>query len=281
MSLSLYLARASQQLALVSPSARMDIEVLAMHVCGLDRAELVTHGNEDLSPEQIRQLDILLSRRASGEPIAYLTGKREFWSLELRVTPDTLIPRPETELLVSLALSWIPPHAGWHIADLGTGSGAVALALARERPGCMLVATDVSPAALAVARDNACSCGLGHVTFREGHWLAALAGERFGLIVSNPPYIPDDDPHIDSGDVRYEPRMALSGGCDGLAAIREIAGSAQEHLEPGGWLLLEHGYNQARPVREILVRNGYQDCASFIDLAGHLRVSAGRRRQSG
>ncbi len=249
-----------------------------MHVCGLDRAGLITHGDKELGVELARQLDILIGRRTAGEPIAYLTGRREFWSLDLKVTPDTLIPRPETELLVSVALSQIPVDAQWAIADLGTGSGAITLALARERPGCRLLGTDISPAAIAVARENAGRHGLGRVSFREGPWLATLADERFGLIVSNPPYVRDDDPHLDTGDVRFEPRVALLGGHDGLVAIREIADGARQYLEPGAWLMLEHGYDQAHSVREILIRNGYRDCTSFKDLSGHFRVSAGRYR---
>ncbi len=279
MSLSQYLTHAATELAPLSPSARADVEALAMHVCGLDRAGLVTRGPDTLNPEQLRQLDALVRRRATGEPIAYLTGRREFWSLDLKVTPQTLIPRPETELLVELALARIPAQCAWDIADLGTGSGAVALALARERPACRLVATDVSPAALTVARDNARSHGIGHVTFREGHWLAALAGERFDLLVSNPPYIRDSDPHLDAGDVRFEPGIALRAGPDGLAAVREIAAGAQDHLKPGAWLLLEHGYDQAQAVREILDQDGYRDCASYRDFAGHARIVAGRRAE--
>lgn len=281
MSLSEYLTHAGTELAPLSPSARADVEALAMHVCGLDRAGLVTHGPDTLNPEQLRQLDALVRRRATGEPIAYLTGRREFWSLDLKVTAQTLIPRPETELLVELALARIPAQTPWDVADLGTGSGAVALALARERPACRLIATDVSPAALTVARDNARSHGIVHVTFREGHWLAALAGERFDLLVSNPPYIRDGDPHLDAGDVRFEPGIALRAGTDGLAAIREIATGAQDHLKPGGWLLLEHGYDQAQAVREIFVLAGYHDCASYLDFAGHARIIAGGRAEDG
>ncbi|MHB8345857.1 MAG: peptide chain release factor N(5)-glutamine methyltransferase [Acidiferrobacterales bacterium] len=277
MSLGQYLSHASAELAAQSLSARTDVEALTMHVCGLDRAGLVARSRDALDAEQIRYLDALVRRRASGEPIAYLTGRREFWSLDLKVTSQTLIPRPETELLVELALARIPHEAAWNIADLGTGSGAVALALAHERPRCRLVATDVSPAAISVARDNACNLGFTQVSFREGHWLAALAGERFELLVSNPPYIRDGDPHLDAGDVRFEPGIALRAGSDGLTAIREIAAGAQEYLEPGAWLLLEHGYDQGHVVREILVQDGYLDCTSFKDLAGHTRVSAGRR----
>ncbi len=279
--LSQYLIRASTKLAQLSPSAHADVEALAMHVCGLDRAGLITRGLYALTPEQVQRLDTLLRRRASGEPIAYLTGQREFWSLDLKVTPQTLIPRPETELLVELALARIPDQAAWNIADLGTGSGAVALALACERPRCRLVATDVSNTALAVARENARRHGLDRVIFREGSWFTALSGERFELLVCNPPYVREDDPHLDAGDVRFEPDLALRAGPDGLDAIRKVAAGAQKHLEPGAWLLLEHGYDQAQAVREILIRDGYRDCTSYRDLAGHVRVSAGQRARGG
>ena len=248
-----------------------------MHVTRLDRAGLVAHGNDELDAGQVLQLDALVRRRAAGEPVAYLTGHREFWSMDLQVTPDTLIPRPETELLVELALARIPPAADWSIADLGTGTGAVALAIARERPGCRVVATDVSAAALAVARENARILGVRQVAFREGNWLEALEAGQFSLIVSNPPYVRDGDPHLDCTDLRFEPHLALHAGRDGLDAIREIAGGAQECLRPGGWLLLEHGYDQSEAVSEILAGSGYSDCLSGRDLAGHFRVSGGRR----
>jgi len=269
--------QATSRLAPHSPSARADVEVLMMHVCGLGRAGLIIHASETLSPKQTQQLRDLLSRRKSGEPIAYLTGKREFWSLDLRVSPDTLIPRPETEILVEQALALIPRDAAWNLADLGTGSGAIALAIASERERCRVVATDASVLALAVASENARNLGLGHVVFREGWWFAALAGEQFEMIVSNPPYVCDNDPHLGSGDVRYEPTLALRAGSDGLDAIRAIAEGALAHLRPGYWLLLEHGYDQGPAVREILLRHGYTDCGSHVDLAGHARVSGGRK----
>ena len=268
--------QATQQLAAVSPSPRLDAEVLLMHVTGLTRTALITHAQEPLLPEHDERLHMLLTRRARGEPIAYLTGRREFWSLDLCVTPDVLIPRPETELLVEQALAHIPEDAEWTVADLGTGSGAIALAIATERPHCRLIATDSSAAALAVARANATRLGIAKVEFRHGEWLKPLAGMRFDVIVSNPPYVRANDPHLTQGDVRFEPESALVAGTDGLDAIRRIAVDALSCLHPGGWLLLEHGYDQAKAVRALLEIHGYDAVASCRDTAGHERVTAGR-----
>jgi release factor glutamine methyltransferase len=260
-----------------SPAPRLDAEVLLMHVCGLDRAALVMQADTALTGTQAQRLDSLLQRRRRGEPMAYLTGTREFWSMDLTVTPATLIPRPETELLVEKALEKIPPHATWRIADLGTGSGAIALAIARERPRCHVVATDDSAAALDVARHNAGKFGLANVEFREGHWFAPLTGETFDLIASNPPYVRADDPHLKQGDLRFEPVSALVAGTDGLDAIRLLARQAREHLKPGGWVLFEHGWDQAVAIGEILRRHGYREMVYHQDLAGHARVAACRR----
>ena len=268
--------QATQQLAAVSPSPRLDAEVLLMHVTGLTRTALITHAQEPLLPEHDERLHMLLTRRARGEPIAYLTGRREFWSLDLCVTPDVLIPRPETELLVEQTLAHIPEDAEWTVADLGTGSGAIALAIATERPHCRLIATDSSAAALAVARANATRLGIAKVEFWHGEWLKPLAGMRFDVIVSNPPYVRANDPHLTQGDVRFEPESALIAGADGLDAIRRIAVDALSCLRPGGWLLLEHGYDQAKAVRALLEIHGYDAVASCRDTAGHERVTAGR-----
>jgi len=268
--------QATQQLAAVSPSPRLDAEVLLMHVTGLTRTALITRAQEPLLPEHDERLHMLLTRRARGEPIAYLTGRREFWSLDLCVTPDVLIPRPETELLVEQALAHIPEDAEWTVADLGAGSGAIALAIATERPHCRLIATDSSAAALAVARANATRLGIAKVEFWHGEWLKPLAGMRFDVIVSNPPYVRANDPHLTQGDVRFEPESALVAGADGLDAIRRIAVDALSCLRPGGWLLLEHGYDQAKAVRALLEIHGYDAVASCRDTAGHERVTAGR-----
>lgn len=270
------LLRATAALAAVSSSPRLDAETLLMHVCGLDRAGLVVHGERRLDAEEGRRWDALLARRERGEPIAYLTGWREFWSLNLRVTPDVLIPRPETELLVEKALARIPPDTEWTIADLGTGSGAIALAIAHERPRCRIIATDISEAALGRARENAARLGIANVEFRSGDWFAPLAGMRLDMIASNPPYIAANDPHLNQGDVRFEPRAALAAGPDGLDAIRRIAAAPAGHLAPGGRLLLEHGHDQGRAVGEILRNAGLRDIVCHHDLGGHGRATEGR-----
>jgi release factor glutamine methyltransferase len=277
MTLEQFIRHATHQLAAVSPSPRLDAEVLLMHVTGLARTALITRAQEPLSPVYEERLRGLLAHRACGEPVAYLTGRREFWSMELHITPDVLIPRPETELLVEQALHCIPVNVNWTIADLGTGSGAVALAIAKERPRCRVLATDASSAALAVARANALQLAVSSVEFRSGEWLAALKGEVFDMIVSNPPYVAENDPHLAAGDVRFEPRAALVSGADGLDAIRHIAAGARHSLKPGGWLLLEHGADQDAAVTGILVLNHYQNISTRRDLSGHARLTFGRR----
>lgn len=271
------LAEAASLLAGSSPTARLDAEALLAHAAGMNRTDLVTGADRPLDPGSVARFRDLVERRARGEPVAYLTGRREFWSLALEVTPATLIPRPETELLVEQALRRIAPDADALIADLGTGSGAVALAIARERPRARIVATDRSPAALAVARRNAARLGIANVEFREGEWFAPLVELRFDLVVGNPPYVALGDPHLAHGDLRFEPVEALVAGPDGLEAIRRIARDARAHLEPGAWLLLEHGYDQAAGVREILRAGGYREIASHRDLAGIERVTEGRQ----
>jgi len=272
-----FLRLAAQKLEAISPSPRLDAEVLAMHVCGLDRSALITRAHAELEAAQQKELDYLLARRQRGEPIAYLTGTREFWSMALNVSPATLIPRPETELLVEKALVLIPPEAAWIIADLGTGTGAVALAVAKERPRCRVIATDFLPAALNVARSNVKKFGLTNVELRQGDWFIPLAGEKLDMLVSNPPYVCANDPHLQQGDVRFEPMSALASGADGLDAIRQIAAQAQQYLKPGGWLLLEHGFDQADAVAGLLRQQGYRDIVSYRDLSGNYRVTECRR----
>ncbi len=272
-----FLRQAGQQLT-GSPSARLDAECLLMEVCALSRSELITRGEQPLTQTQTRQLQKLLQRRRQGEPIAHLTGRREFWSLALAVSKATLIPRPETELLVERALARIPPAARWTIADLGTGSGAVALAIASERPHCRVIATDNSGQALAVAEHNARRLGLNRVAFRVGDWLSALGEDLVDVIVSNPPYVHEDDPCLQQGDVRFEPVSALAAGRDGLSAIRAILAEARAHLPPNGRLLLEHGYDQAPAVAGLMRQAGYGDIGCYPDLAGHDRVSECRAK---
>ena len=256
-------------------SAR-EVELLLGHALRRDRAWLYAHADDALAIDDAVRFHGLLMRRATGEPLAYVVGRREFWSLDLAVTPDVLIPRHETELLVELALPRIPQGAQVDIADLGTGSGAIALAIARECPLARVLATDASGAALAVARDNAERLGIRNVEFAQGDWCAALAGRRVDLIVSNPPYIAETDAHLRQGDLRFEPRAALASGVDGLDAIRSIVHAAPEHLQPCGWLLFEHGYDQGRAVRSLLEACGLVEVFTASDLEQRERVSGGR-----
>jgi release factor glutamine methyltransferase len=252
----------------------LDAQLLLAHVLGVPRAHL--HAHPEAVPEAALagEYHRLLVRRGAGEPLAYLTGRREFWSLELTVTPAVLIPRPETELLVERALALRPATSGC-VADLGTGSGAVALALASERPRWRIVASDASADALAVARANAAALGL-TLELRLGHWYEPLAGERFDLIVSNPPYVACDDPALASPALAHEPRVALTPGADALACLEEIVRGAPRHLTSGGCVLLEHGPAQAQSVRSALVLAGFGHVRSERDLAGHERVTEGR-----
>lgn len=255
----------------------IDAQWLLSHALGQSRAWLYAHGDAGVDAVRAERFQALVARRAAGEPVAYLTGRRGFWGLDLRVTPATLIPRPETELLVELAQARLPIDRTVRVADLGTGSGAIALALACERPHAQVVATDACDAALAVARGNADALGIGNVEFRSGDWLAALAGERFDLIASNPPYIARADPHLGQGDLRHEPIAALVSGVDGLDAIRVIVRAAPSHLVVGGWLLLEHGMVQGPAVRRLLEEAGIVDVATERDLEGRDRVTLGRQ----
>ena len=261
---------------LSGPDARHEAEHLLLHVLGRDRAWLFAHGDDPLAGPEALAFDALLARREAGEPLAYLLGRRGFWTLDLQVSPATLIPRPETERLVELALERLPADRRARVADLGTGSGAIALAIASERPLAGVIATDVSEAALEVARANARDNGIANVAFRSGSWLVPLADEGFDLIASNPPYIADGDPHLGQGDLRFEPPTALSSGTDGLDAIREIVAKAPSHLHPGGWLLLEHGWDQGEAIRGLLQAAGFVDVATEVDLEQRDRVTLGR-----
>jgi release factor glutamine methyltransferase len=258
----------------------VDADALFAHVLGRAPGWLFAHGDALLDPDDHARIVALVERRARGEPVAYLTGRRGFWTLDLEVSPATLIPRPETELLVEQALARLPVQAQ-AVADLGTGTGAVALAIARERPRARVVATDASPAALAVARRNAAAAGIGNVEFHAGDWFAALPGRRFHLVASNPPYIAEGDPHLGQGDLRHEPRAALASGVDGLDDLRRIVADATLHLEPGGWLLLEHGHDQGGAVRALLSRAGLTAIETVVDLEARDRVSLGRLGSAG
>jgi len=253
-----------------------EVELLLGHALGKARAWLYAHADDALDGDSALRFHALLVRRAAGEPIAYIVGRREFWSLDLSVNPDVLIPRPETELLVELALPRIPQNVQMNIADLGTGSGAIALAIARERPRARVLATDASTTALALARENAARLDIGNVEFAQGDWCAALGGRRFDLLVSNPPYIAQADPHLQRGDLRFEPRAALASGADGLDAIHSIIAAAPAHLQPHGWLLFEHGHDQGAAARELLALGGFVEVFSALDLEQRERVSGAR-----
>lgn len=252
-----------------------DAERLLAHATGRSRGGLYAHGDAPLADEERAAFEAAVAQRLAGVPVAYLVGRQGFWTLDLRVTPDTLVPRPETERLVELALERIPPAAPVDVVDLGTGSGAIALALARERPDARVLATDASDAALAVATGNAREHGLGNVRFALGDWWSATGDARFDVAVSNPPYIADGDPHLARGDLPSEPRSALASGPDGLDAIRAIAAGAPRHLRPGGWLLFEHGLDQGPAVRTVLAAAGFRDVATATDLEGRDRVTSG------
>lgn len=256
-----------------SATPRLDAELLLAGALGASRTQLRTWPDRPVGAAPLAEFNTLVARRAAGEPVAYLLGHQEFWSLPLRVTPATLVPRPETELLVDLALTRLPRETAVTIADLGTGSGAIALALAVERPQCRVVATDSSPAALAVATENATRLGIGNIRFIAGVWFEPLAGQRFAVIVSNPPYVAPDDPHLGDDGLRFEPPTALIAADHGLADLRAIIASALRHLEPGGALLLEHGYDQGHAVRSMLADNGYRGIETVKDGAGIERVT--------
>lgn len=260
------------------PAAALEADLLLAHVLGVNRAWLFANRAQDVPPPDQQVFMELIARRSAGEPIAYLVGVREFWSLPLRVTPDVLIPRPETELLVETALRFIPPGAAWRVADLGTGSGAVALAIACERPACEVHATELSAAALAVAARNVASIAPGSVQLHHGSWLEPLQG-LFRVIVANPPYVAAGDAHLAEGDCRFEPGLALSPGPDGLAAIRRIARDALPCLEPGGLLAFEHGYDQGESARQLLRALGYRHIETGQDLEGRDRVTSGRKAE--
>lgn len=258
-----------------SPTPRLDAELLLAHALGKPRSYLHTWPERELDGPQLECYQAALARRQTGEPVAYILGQQGFWSLELEVAEHTLIPRPDTELLVETALALLPatPAA---ILDLGTGSGAIALALASERSAWQVVGVDRIAEAVALAERNRSRLALINASFGPSHWFSALTGQRFQLIVSNPPYIAADDQHLAQGDVRFEPSSALVAGADGLDDIRLIIQQAADYLEVGGWLLLEHGFDQAAAVRGLLQLRGFRAVESRRDLGGHERISLGR-----
>jgi release factor glutamine methyltransferase len=267
---------AGELLAAFNDTPALEASVLLAHVLGMTRTQLRTRPEQTLRADQYQAFFDLIARRKTGEPVAYLTGHREFWSLDLIVNEHTLIPRPETELLVELALARIPVEGEFHVLDLGTGSGAIALAIASERPHCLITASDLSPQALAVARTNAERLNIANVTFREGSWLTPFSTERFDIIVANPPYVAEHDPHLDEGDLPAEPRSALVAGLTGLEMISAIIDGASRHMREEAWLLMEHGYNQADMVTTRLHDAAYRQVETWRDTAGIERVSGGQ-----
>ncbi len=261
------------RLEAVSDAPEREAEWLLEQVSGLSRSEQLLHINNNLPDSQRAQLDSLTTRRLQGEPLAYVLGEQHFWTLRLKVTPAVLIPRPETELVVERALQHLSKHPAARVLDLGTGSGAIALAVARDRPEAQVMAVDQSMAALAVAQENAAIHHLGNVTFLHSDWFSAIPRQRFDLIVSNPPYIADGDPHLEPAVLAHEPTAALISGHDGLDAIRQIVTQAGGFLASDGWLVLEHGWQQATAVRQLLESAGFSSVASHADLAGHARVT--------
>ncbi len=277
MSIQYYLQQASQELLSIADEPHLEAQLLLAHSLRVSRNYLYAWPEQTVRTEEAIQFTQLIARRLQGEPIAYLTGQREFWSLDLQVDRNTLIPRAETELLVEkiLSMTSASPATTLAIADLGTGSGAIALALAHERPHWQLYATDINPAALHMAQQNAERHALTNITFSQGDWCAALPRHDFDMIVSNPPYITEMEWECYSSGLAFEPRQALLAGSEGLDALRAISAAAKSYLKPQGYLLMEHGYLQGSCVREMLENRGYSDVYSIKDLSGHDRVTLG------
>jgi release factor glutamine methyltransferase len=258
---------------------RLEAEILLSSLLDKPRSYLMAWPDKKLTGEQMESFHVMIERRTTHEPIAYITGCREFWSLDLEVTPDTLIPRPETEILVEMALEHIPKQQPMNIADLGTGSGAIAAAIGCERPLCQIVATDFSQETLKVAQRNFSRLGLGNIKTSMGEWCHALPPEQlFDIIVSNPPYVAEGDGHLAHDGLPWEPQRALRSGDDGLNDISQIISDTPDHIASGGWLFLEHGFDQGERVRSLLKKAGFSSIYTSLDLSGHDRVSAGRKQ---
>jgi release factor glutamine methyltransferase len=269
------LEQASQQLDALDTDPRLEAELLLGHLLNKNRAYLYAHSEEAISAEQLKSFNQLIAQRASGIPIAYLTGYRDFWSLTLKVNRHTLIPRHDTERLVELALELMGRQSNISILDMGTGSGAIALALAKERPDWQISACDASEEALKIAMENAADLGLKNIKFYHSDWFSALPEKKYHVIISNPPYINEQDPHLNQGDVRFEPRSALVSSQEGLADLQYIIQHGYDYLLPKGLLLLEHGYDQKSDLETILNRLGYKNVQCWQDIQGHDRVSGG------
>lgn len=278
--MTIRIEKAQQQAALLfeqhgSLSPEIDAAVLLCHVLDKPKSYLYTWPEKTLSDNEMADFQALIERRINGEPVAYIIGYRDFWSLRLRVEPCTLIPRPDTECLVECALARLPQGSG-SLLDLGTGTGAIALALAKERPNMAVIGVDFRPETVALARRNQRENGISNANFIDSNWFDALSPQAFTMIVSNPPYIDADDPHLQAGDVRFEPKTALVAAGHGLADIRHICQRSPSYLADNGWLLIEHGYQQADDVRQIFADNGFHDIETLTDYAGNDRVSLGR-----
>ncbi len=269
------LKHARQQLNM-SDSTRLDVEVLLCSVLKCERTHLYTYPEQALSNKEIDSLNTLVSLRSEGQPVAHLTNQKEFWSLSLHVSRDTLIPRPETELLVEAALKLVPTDSEKNILDLGTGSGAIAIAIASERPLLNITATDTSDKALKIAKLNADLHAIKNISFKKANWFNLENSEPYDLIVSNPPYISNDDPHLKQGDVRFEPLSALASGKDGLDDLRIIIHQSRNNLNKQGWLLVEHGYNQGQQVKQLFIENNFTSTSTIKDYSGNDRVSIGQ-----
>jgi release factor glutamine methyltransferase len=267
------LQTAARSLQSHSSSPRLDAEVLLAKILGLPRSGLIARGNESVALECQQRYSRLIVERLRGAPVAYLTGTKEFWSLPIAVSPAVLVPRPETELLVELALQSLPQDQAAQVLDLGTGSGAIALAIAVERPRSRVTGVDISPAALEVARQNSTTLGLAHIDWRLGSWFEPVQGRRFDLVVANPPYVAAADPALAA--LVAEPAVALTSGPSGLEALSAIAGAAGLHMCPDAWLVMEHGSDQATDVAELLVRHGFTQVRTHLDLSGKPRVTLG------
>jgi len=267
--------RLGQAIRLERREARLEARVLTAHALGVSRAWLIAHDQDALNPNQIDAMENLIARRERGEPVAYILGEKEFYGRMFRVTPDVLIPRPETELLLEAAFERLPKDQALDVLDIGAGSGCISITVALERPIWSVTAVDISYSTLCIARENAQRLGA-RVCILQSDLYDALGARRFDLILSNPPYITQDDPHLQQGDVRFEPMLALASGEDGLDALRRLIQAAPLHLCPDGWLMFEHGWNQADSARELMAQSGFMNVESLPDLAGHNRVTLGQ-----
>jgi len=270
------LLAATQRLQASSASARIDAEILLCHVLSCNTAHLAAWPEKNLSLEQTQQFDQLITERESGTPVAYLTGQREFWSLELDVSPATLIPRPETETLIEFVLEQFNQQKNRHVVDLGTGSGAIALAIAHEYSDWKITATDISQDALSVAQKNAAKHQINNIEFRISHWFDALKDQSFDIIISNPPYVAEADTHLAEGDLRFEPAISLISGKQGMDDIEAITSEAARYLKHNGWLILEHGYDQKKQVLDCFKAAGFKTIMQKSDLLNQPRMTAGR-----